>query len=421
MSPRRRLGSSRPADDERRPATGADGAPGAPRSVWDMLTGRVAKITATLGVVTALLVAATNFMGALPPLGQTFKRVVGIRGPQVTVDARAVERVPGSLIHLLPSQDRLHWLVVRVNNGTSEPVFFSVGFEVAAGPAVIEKGRVAPEYTVQPGKERTETFDPPLEFTGSFDTDVLVRIVTRVVRLRGQNDILYTDTKEVRVLRRELLAWDLVDHVGKPVSTDFTLASLVAWVNADETIRRRAELIRKDAGAPGEDFVMRWWRASYTTLFRGPDRLRVTKQIVKLPGKGSIILHLPAEVLAQKQASPLEAALVLHALRSTLPAAERGRLLLLAVPRAAAADDQTLLLAWRYRHEWHAIDLRRAGEVDFDANIEEQTARVQDLFTGSNAVPAKLDDTGVLVDSERAMVAMDLARAARHFFNLGSR
>jgi hypothetical protein len=359
-------------------------------------------------------------MGAMTNVSETFKRTFGIRGPQVKVDARAVERVPGSLIRLLPGQDRLHWLQVKVSNGMSDPVFFSVGFEVAAGPAVLEKGRAAPEYTVQPGKERTETFDPPLEFTGSFDTDVSVRIVTRVVRLRGQNDILYTDTKEVRVLRRELLPWDLVDHVGQPVPPDFALASLIAWTGADEAVRRRAVLVRQEAGAPGGDFVMRWWRSCYATLFRGPDALRVTREAVKLPGKGSLVLHVPSEVLTQRRASPLEAALVIHALRSTLPAAERGRLLMLAVPRTDSGSEQTLLLAWRYKGQWHALDLRRTGEVDFDQNIEEPTARVRELLAGSRPLVQKLDDTGVVVDGEHATVAVDLARAARHFFNLGN-
>jgi hypothetical protein len=385
-----------------------------------MLTGRVAKTTAVLAAVTALVVAATNFMGALPQLNQSFKRLLGVRGPQVKVDARAVARLPGGLIHLLPSQDRLRWIQVRVSNGTPDPVFFSVAFEVAAGPALLEKGRAAPEYTVQPGQEYTAVFDPPLEFTGSFDRDVSVRIVTRVVRLRGQNEILYTDTKEVRVLRRDLLPWDLVDHVGQPVAADFALASLVAWIRADESIRRRAEVIRREAGGPGGDFVMRWWRSCYATLFQGADRLRVTRNGVTLPGRGSMALRLPSDVLAQGWANPLEAALVLHALRSTLPVAERGRLLLLAVPRAGSAADQTLLLAWRHRREWYALDLRRAGEVDFDQNIEESSAQVRGLFAGSSVARAALDDTGVLVDGQRAIVAVDLARAARHFFNLGS-
>jgi hypothetical protein len=147
----------------------------------------------------------------------------------------------------------------------------------------------------------------------------------------------------------------------------------------------------------------------------------VVNEVVKIPATGSILLRPPAALLAGRRAKPLEAALVLHALREALPRAERRRLVLLAAPRDGKPEDQTLLVAWRHKKEWHALDLRRASEADFDANLGEATPRARPLLAEAGPAFSKLAETGVFIDAARGIVALDLPRAALHHFNLGER
>jgi hypothetical protein len=361
----------------------------------------------------------TTLLGTGPKLVAAWNDLFG-RTP-VTVRMGIIPRVPANLLPLLPGQQRVRWVQVKVTNRTREPLLFSVAFRVVSGPAVIDESRSLGEGTVDPRGEKTAVFDPPLQFTRGFDSDVRLEMVTRVVRVAGPKEPLHAETMNVMILGRERFAWDLVDHAGQPLPPEFALASLRGWVNVDESIRQRAEAIRRAAGEPGPEFTTRWWRQCYTVLFRSPDGFRVADEAVKLPANGSIPLRPPAVVLAARRAKPLEAALVLHALREALPRAERRRLVILAAPRDGKPKDQTLLVAWRHRTEWHAVDLRRASAIDFDANLGEATPRARSLLSETGPAFGKLKETGVFMDAPRGIVALDLPRAALHHFNLGER
>jgi hypothetical protein len=401
-------------------ASPAPGASGDRPSIVDRVVGRIGKVNAAIGAVVALTGTVTALLAAGPKLVTTWADLRAALGwSSVVVELHTIPRLPAAVLPLLPSQNRVKWVQVKVTNRSGEPVHFSVNFKVARGSAVIDASRPAPEYTVNPRTARTAILDPPIQFTSGFDADLALDITTRIDRVAGAKDPLFTDTRSVTVLRREEFQWDLVDHAGKPLPQEFALASLRGWLVGDETIRQRADAIRQAAGEPGPDFPMRWWRQSYAVFGPSP-RLRVGKG-VKMPGSGSLTLRTPVETLARGRATPLEAALLLHALRDTLPRNERWPMVLLAVPRDGKAGEQTLFVAWRHDRKWHGLDLREAGSTDFDANLAQATPRVRSLLEPGGPVAKSLKGPGVFIDTKGGVVAVELIKAADHYFHLGER
>jgi hypothetical protein len=156
---------------------------------------------------------------------------------------------------------------------------------------------------------------------------------------------------------------------------------------------------------------------AYEALFSGPDAVQVRQDPQAFPSRPRQVVRTPARVLAERHATPLEAALVLAALRRSLGPDLPTRLRLLALP--ASEQDfaaKVFVLAWSADgREWEAIQTNGAGSLPFRDNLAQATGRAREVFAARPEVGAALGERGVFVDERFRLVALNFWRAQKHY------
>lgn len=384
-----------------------------------------------LGVVTALiagLTTAANFLGLIP------KVLDGLVGAQTAVygflgwnpysiELQPLRQLPHSLLHVMPSNESLHWFRLQAENRGRERLHLVVEVEVLSNWAKEERARVF-ESTLEPGEHLNRIIQPLIQFLRSdFTADEVLRIVWRA-KTQDQKP-LNSDTLEITLLPKntvywDLQAWDLQGAGQKPVSPDLLVASLAAWIlTPDAAVEHRAREILRGLGQEPNDAARgrRWMERAYESLFSGPDAVKVRPAPEAFPSRPREVVRTPAQVMARRQATSLEAVLVLAALRRSLGSDLRTQLRLLALPASEQAPAAKLfLLAWSVDgREWEAIQTNGAGTLPFRDNLAGATARVRETFAARPEVGEALGKRGVFVDEKFRLVALSFWQAKKHY------
>jgi hypothetical protein len=231
---------------------------------------------------------------------------------------------------------------------------------------------------------------------------------------------LYSDTRDVTVLPKTTVVWDLHRPDGRPVPPAFLLASLSAWVlTPDPAVDGRAgplvALVRAEAD-PRARF-RRWLQLGYESLFDPPAPVSVELEVGSFPPRGRQRIRSPSDTLRRGRASALEAALLLGSMRrAAWRDGIRGRLALFAVPAAAdVPEGQVFLLGWSDAgRTWRAIEVNQAGRLRFEENEAQASARLAEILARRRQIVEALDASGVFLDPGAHLAALDFWRAAQH-------
>jgi hypothetical protein len=190
------------------------------------------------------------------------------------------------------------------------------------------------------------------------------------------------------------------------------VASLVAWALSPPdavTARARGWLARLD----GHDTGLRtskWFELAWDDLFHGAGAMQIDRYARSFPSSGHEIVRTPSEVLREPSANPLEAALLLAALKSAAGLPER----LVLVAQAPPGQPAGFILAWRARERWRAVDMSQAA-LRFAQN-ERAASDLAARLLADPGLLGGLDDTGVFLDSARMLCALDFRKAKEKYF-----
>ncbi len=131
-------------------------------------------------------------------------------------------------------------------------------------------------------------------------------------------------------------------------------------------------------------------------------------------------------ILAEKQADPLEAALLMACLKDAVLKTKnlRFRLVLFALPLTAekCEGEKQFLLAWSAKgKDWSAFDITAPNDLDFDQNVQQASAKLAEVLQiqGATIFPL-LDKKGVFYDEskplpQQTLLALDFSIAPRYF------
>lgn len=241
---------------------------------------------------------------------------------------------------------------------------------------------------------------------------------------------LRQDDFTIQVIADKHIYWDLKNPDGQPVDFGFLLASLSSWSELPRTPPQ--ELGKRAADYLGQESDPdQWLRKCYNDLFRSDTAIKVQPfaDPWPLPGEGDLSLEKIRSwemILAEKQADPLEAALLMACLKDAVLKTKnlRFRLVLFALPLTAekCEGEKQFLLAWSAKgKDWSAFDITAPNDLDFDQNVQQASAKLAEVLQiqGATIFPL-LDKKGVFYDEskplpQQTLLALDFSIAPRYF------
>lgn len=394
-------------------------------SFWDRATGKIAKITASITLLTGLIAA---LIGGFDTITDLLKKLDIVKEEQKKtenkstssiclfdtqmVEAEIIKVLPYSLKNTLDLQDP-YWFRITVDNKKKEPVYLKGIFRVFKGPASIAMEQEQQEIgRFSPGKKGSVKLDLPLEFliNDDFEEPVALDIGWRIEDDKACQ--IDSGRGKVIVLPKNMFAWDfMTPGEGETVSEEFLLASLTAWIQKPAPIVKEQALdLIKDI--EGNDLERQWLKQCYD-LLGTKQFISTMESFPPAKGKRQAILT-PSQILEGARPYPLEAALLIGALTKAVANQIRVRLILFIPDR----QKPNFLLAWQDSYGWHALDVALASSKSFEENESQTSSQLNKLLTEYSDI---LDDDqmkvrGVFLKPDYATVALDFVRAANYFF-----
>jgi hypothetical protein len=227
------------------------------------------------------------------------------------------------------------------------------------------------------------------------------------------------DPVSIKLLPKNVFFWDLTDGDGQPVPQDFLVASLSSWVlTADIDMQDARDKIRKDAYSQIDyDHVLRhWFEKWYAELFQGHEPITVGPHPFHM--KGAMEIKTPSQVLKDKAARPLEAALLIAAMARTdlLKNESDARLILFVIPEDTSPEKSlSFILAWSTSPDkrWHAVKMCCASDkgIPFEENERHASGMIERLQNKAPHIFKDLEDKGVYLDKKSQILALDFEKA----------
>lgn len=319
--------------------------------------------------------------------------------------------------YLLPSiggSDNFpYWLKVVGQNKCDQSWFLEVRFERADN---IVMTPLTDPMPIPPKDGFEKVFSPEIDPASSEVKPV--RIYWSIEDDLGTK--LYRDSIRTAIIPPHEIAWDLkkpgVQGEREPVDPNYLMASLAAWTKRpSRSVVTRAVDCRRGAG--GSKLVREEaLRSCYKLLFRGEGRIGVYNEPIRFPdGDRQKIRPLHRILLEGKRASSLEAGLLFGAVidAERVSGVDPDVVLLVAPDEDnGPRDRKTVFVAWNAGGSWKAVDMKRAGSLDFDENAAAASAKVDPVFRFSSELRNALSDGGAGFSSDGTIAAMDFHAAA---------
>ncbi|ETW99358.1 MAG: hypothetical protein ETSY1_15335 [Candidatus Entotheonella factor] len=341
------------------------------------------------------------------------------QGPCLSVRTESPRVMPLSLLNSMESRDDLYWFYVHIGNQCVNPLHLSIRVDVRKGPARLPHDQRDVQFTVLPGESRSERIEPLLDWTSS-DADTTLELVWEI-RNMTDGALEHTETARIRLRPKTWFAWELSSPSGDPVSREFLLAALAAWVrNPLPSAAHDCHQVVGEAkpGAERLKVATAWLQHCYNRLFHQAPAVRLIPEAGRFPPAAGQVIRSPAQILTERNATPLEAVLLLSSLAQEMAQPLGIRLALFVLPRATEPEPhQTAILAWRMigSTHWQALDLQRATTLSFTENARLTFETVAAWMRQQPDAMHALDKFGVFLQEQPALVALDFAQAARTF------
>lgn len=331
--------------------------------------------------------------------------------------------IPHYLLNSFGSDNFPYWLRIEVENRCTTARNLIVRFESSSTVRLIESPQTQPFY-VEKGEERSLAFTPAFDAASSAIDRIRI-----VWSLEDDNETkLVRSEISTEIVQPLTVAWDLRKPAargagqGEPVEPAFVLGSLKAWIlKPPPAVVERGRACRRPQGRGASLEREPALRACYQHLFRGDTPVQVSSSPMNaFPAGDRQLIRKPAHFLQQPgdAASSLEAALLFVATLDTQRVAgidPELRLVVAPAPGAPAAS-RTAYVAWRdLGGPWRAVDLQRTSALDFDANADAASARIQALFDGAAATLQTADREGAAFGPEQGFAIVDFAKVPERY------
>ncbi len=334
------------------------------------------------------------------------------------------ETLPSYLIYTMKQNRKdLSWLQVDVKSKKKKTVQGKLEFNCdnllparqhANQEGIFSKRNFEPvEITQPPGEQSIRIFDFYWPVNPDKETQLKVHWT-----YQDEKDHIVEELNPatITILPKSEFLWDLKikkvfgsdKEKQEVVPKDFLIASLASWVKEpDDRVRQASNkimgMVRHD-----KDKLSSWFEKCYQQYFQGPHCIGVSGDVSSMEKKW--IIKTPGQVLESREASQLDAALLIAAMaRAELLSKFRdARLILFAVP-----DENKLsfILAWSNKpyKEWHALEMLCNSNITLTENKRKALALIERLPLKDIVAELDKDDKGVYWGENR--FALDFEKA----------
>jgi len=390
------------------------------------------------GIITQILVLVSTLLGLLKmcdllPTAEWQKAKQDVTPLKVEPGKITYETIPYYLknnVGLETRDNPLYWFKFWVQNRTNADLEVRITFQLheRADVPVVVRHPDDNVFTIPKSKDDAWWPSPPVEprfeFTAEEVKDTVLNVNVEILSWDRKTSY-YANPARIKILSKNKFTWDIRTPEGGMVSRDFLAASLTAWVFSEESAvrKRTGEILsrfRTSDGAP--KVVDRWFEACFENLFKGVERIDVDAETEgrKLFQRDIVEIRPTGQVLAQREASPLEAALLIGALSrqavlqsgnvKNVMGKEELRVVLFSLP-----EDETIL-AWSFKKgDWEGISMNDAPGGDYRLNKEKTRIRLEKLMRMEPGLVDALSSKGVFVDKRKRLLAVDLKKAKRDY------
>jgi TIR domain len=319
--------------------------------------------------------------------------------PEVQGDCLSVEHLSPNLIphYLIPSfgsENFPYWFKLIARNDCAEDRFLVLRFEWGEN-VILPDAPQEIEFKVPHGQVKKQVFRPRFNLARQDITRMSIHW-----SIEDQDNKKKLDVSEIapEIVAPYTIAWDLQKPKGpgewEPVDRAYLLGSLEAWLLKPPPVaRERGRRCRNPQGAGGSLIQERAIASCYQDLFFGDQRIPVAAAPIRFPARDRQRIRPHAEILGHQPPptiSSLEAALLLAAVLEAqrLDAVEPLPVLVVApVEGTTGGKLKTAYLAWREAAQsWRALDMSRANQLDFSANVERGSARIARVLSLSSRI-----------------------------------
>lgn len=394
--------------------------PGAPSrrtgSLAKFLKSTPAIVTAVLTVVAGvagIISHTTNIVKVLHPEETSISQLVAV------LKTEHLEVLPYRWRHLVGRADLpyLYWYCIEVQNRSKVRVNLKVNFAAKTREGEVIPSLHSPEYSVDAGKTLKE-YPPPILDFGQHKVKPGDALVITWHILDERDSVIKQGTDQTELLPDNMLDWNLKAPNGDPIPQRLLLASLTAWtMPPKESLTKVLQQLQSGVAPPADpSSVARWFARCYGQFFNNPSGIHVRPAPIRFPGTGRQTIRTFLEILNDREANRLEAALFLGAL-SRATYGKRLRLVLFAVPeREDQPTRRTILFSWStHPRSWHAVSLAEANSTSFESNEQTASKQVTQLLADHPEIIRALRDQGVFPGNGQQVVALDFVRADERF------
>lgn len=325
---------------------------------------------------------------------------------------------PYALSNSMESGDFPYWFHVTMQNDCEQDVLFDMSFNLLSGPAVLNAEKKV-VYKIPRGTTFAQSVPFPVDFSTP-DVDGAL-VATWTIHRNDDLTILDQGTAKIVVLPKSRYCWNLANFDGSPVSQEFLFAALTAWAQAaDANLKQAAQVLAQGVTEKRDRAVRaRQWFEQCYAKFQGDAPLEVTPFQKAFPPETCWDAQPPVAMLQEGWGDPLEAALLVGAFTKKAAVQERFgmNVALYILPAAPDAPEQpTFLLGWSLDGKaWQAINMAQANLLPFAENVEQASAALMNALMARPKVREKLAQTGVVIDPEHALYAVEFGIASKRF------
>ncbi|MCV0425123.1 MAG: hypothetical protein K5905_06605 [Roseibium sp.] len=324
--------------------------------------------------------------------------------------------IPHYLLNSIGSENFPYWLRIEGKNKCKKKWRVVVSFEPEQN--VVLKGQrteIEIGHLAAFGETITPDFTLPKNFVEKIS-------ISWTVFEDVTQEKLISKSIRANVLPPHTVSFDLKKPTGEDLDEGYILASLGAWTRRrlgaandlgiscrlrDEGSRRLREV---DA-----------LRSCYSRLFSaeaGSEAVVVFDRHIEFPARTNLKIPPPAHLLKEREANSLEAALLMMAVYDV----ERDNSIEFELVLVVAKDETVLsqrnkrvFVAWQHGRTWQALDMMKAGTLEFDENLEVSSAEIDRIFADDPSLTRKLSKTGAGYNNDRSIAVAEFHIARTRF------
>ena len=320
-------------------------------------------------------------------------------------------KMPHYLLKSIGTENFPYWLKIKGRNNCDKDKIMSLRFETGGNINMPPKGE---PFTLKKQQPFNRIFRP--EFTLAKPNTENLKIMWSI-----EDEVqrkVAADTINAEIVPPYTIAWDLEkpkeDGDREPVAKEYLLASLAAWtLRPPPVVVKHGDKCR--TSPEGGPILTKTTaiKSCYKHLFSGGTKVDIIKNSIKFPDGKEQKIRPHRQILKDKWATPLEAALLFAAVLGAgqIPGDPDYLMMVVPVDPGESSKLKTVFLMWeKTPGQWQAIDLMHANKP-FEGNVLDASDKASTILKGNSEIKTIANEGVAGFNKDESIAVVNFRRA----------